>query len=64
MADIALRIGPSLLSDFTCKNCFELFGFDFMLTDDLQFKLIECNANPCLELSCAISWYILPSMID
>lgn len=35
-----------------------------MLTDDLQFKLIECNANPCLELSCAISWSILPGMID
>jgi hypothetical protein len=27
------------------KNCFELFGLDFMITDDLRVKLIEVNAR-------------------
>ena len=31
-------------------NCFEIFGYDFMV-DDLDCKpwLIEVNTNPCLE---------------
>ena len=27
----------------------QLFGYDFMMTDDLQPLLIEVNTNPCLE---------------
>ena len=30
-------------------NGFEWLGFDFMLDDDLNLKLIEVNANPALE---------------
>ena len=32
-------------------NCFELFGFDFMLDEDMRCWLIEVNTNPCLEES-------------
>ena len=28
------------------KKCYYLFGGDFLLTDDLQIKLLEFNANP------------------
>lgn len=28
------------------ENCYEVFGLDFMLTDDFQVKIIECNAHP------------------
>ena len=26
--------------------------------------VIEVNSNPCLELSSAVSWHILPYMLD
>ena len=29
-------------------GCFELFGLDFMLDEDLNPKLIEINTNPAL----------------
>ena len=28
---------------------FELFGYDFMMDDDLKLAMIEVNTNPCLE---------------
>jgi D-alanine-D-alanine ligase-like ATP-grasp enzyme len=30
------------------KNCFELFGFDFLLDEDFRLWLIEINTNPFL----------------
>lgn len=30
------------------KECFELFGFDIMITKDYQVKMIEVNPNPGL----------------
>ena len=29
--------------------CFELFGYDFIIDEDLGVWLIEVNTNPCLE---------------
>jgi tubulin monoglycylase TTLL3/8 len=31
------------------NSCFELFGYDFMMDDDLKLAMIEVNTNPCLE---------------
>lgn len=28
------------------SNCFELYGYDFMITDDFNVLLIEVNTNP------------------
>ena len=28
------------------NNCFELYGYDFMITDDFNVLLIEVNTNP------------------
>ena len=33
------------------KFCFEIFGFDFILDDDLNTYIIEVNTNPCIEES-------------
>lgn len=30
------------------ENCFELFGFDFLLDEDFRIWLIEVNHNPLL----------------
>lgn len=45
-------------------NCFELFGFDFMLDQDMRCWLIEVNTNPCLEESSPLLTSLLPRMID
>ena len=42
----------------------ELFGLDFMIDENFKVWLIECNTNPCLELSCVLLSRILPQMID
>jgi len=44
-------------------NCFEIFGYDFMIDSDLKVWLIEVNTNPCLEESSPILEELLPRMI-
>jgi len=44
-------------------NCFEIFGYDFMIDADLKVWLIEVNTNPCLEESSPILEEILPRML-
>lgn len=46
------------------KGCFELFGYDFMVDQDLSVWLIECNTNPCLQESAPYLRKLLPRMID
>lgn len=44
-------------------NCFEIFGYDFMIDADLKVWLIEVNTNPCLEESSPILEELLPRML-
>jgi hypothetical protein len=46
------------------QNCFEIFGYDFMIDADFRVYLIESNTNPCLELSCPLLARIIPAMLD
>lgn len=46
------------------KNCFELFGFDFILDEDFNVWMIEVNTNPCIEESSTLLKAYLPRLID
>lgn len=46
------------------KNCFEIFGYDFIIDQDFNVWLIEVNTNPCLEESSKLLQMLLPRMID
>jgi Tubulin-tyrosine ligase family len=59
-----MEAAKSRLNPKDRPNCFELFGFDFMLDSDLKCWLIEVNTNPCLEESSPLLGKLLPRMID
>lgn len=63
-AAITMEAARGLLNPKMRPNCFELFGFDFMLDSDLNCWLIEVNTNPCLEESSPLLGSLLPRMID
>lgn len=45
-------------------HTFELFGYDFMIDEDLKVWLIEVNTNPCLELSSSHLARLIPSVVE
>lgn len=46
------------------KNCFELFGLDFIIDAELKVWLIEVNENPCIECSSPLLGQLIPRMIN
>lgn len=45
-------------------GCFEIFGFDFIVDSEFSVWLIECNTNPCIELSSPLLERIIPDMLS
>jgi len=45
-------------------NCFEVFGFDFMIDANYRVWLIEVNTNPCYEPCCPYLDALIPKMLD
>lgn len=56
---IGSRIDPKRLS-----NCFEIFGYDFMIDENFKVFLIEANTNPCLEICSPLLARIIPELLD
>ena len=46
------------------KNCFEIFGYDFILDKDYNPFLLEINTNPGFEESSPLIKMLVPRMID
>ena len=59
MYSVRKKIDP-----FRRKNCFEMFGYDFILDSDFNVWLIEVNTNPCIEESSELLKVYIPRMIE
>jgi len=46
------------------KDCFELFGYDFMIDEAYKLWLIEVNTNPSIEDNSAVLKMLIPRMLD
>jgi hypothetical protein len=44
------------------KDCFELFGFDFLIDEDFRVWLIEVNTNPYLGMPNQYIKELMPKM--
>lgn len=67
VVDIILETIKSVESKINQNNrkyCMELFGYDFILDQDMKPWLIEVNTNPCLEESSGLLKILLPRMLD
>ena len=58
---VAKKIDPNRV-----QNCFEVFGYDFMLDENFKPYLIEVNTNPSLEYKSGTSLlaYMIPELLD
>eukprot|EP01033_Poteriospumella_lacustris_P015041 gene15041-10759_t len=57
----------SVAQDFAVTDInksFELFGYDYMIREDLSPVLIEVNTNPCLEFVCPLLTQVITDVIE
>ena len=52
------------INRYDTKNCFEIFGYDFMLDEEYNPYLLEINTNPGYEESSPLIKMLIPRLID
>jgi len=61
---ITANIAKNKINGFNRRNCFEIFGYDFILDKDYNPFLLEINTNPGYEESSPLIKMLVPRMID
>lgn len=61
MLNSLLSVQSSIIPD---KHCYELYGYDIMITDDLRPWLIEINASPSLDANTEDDYDMKFSMLN
>ena len=56
---VSRKVDPNRLN-----NKFEIFGYDFMIDEDMNPWMIEVNTNPCFELSSPYLARLIPAMVE
>ena len=64
LVGVSLQAVKKKINPMKRQFCFELFGYDFLIDCFGKVWLIECNTNPCLELSSKLLERLIPQMID
>ena len=62
--EISAKAVKNKINIMNRKNCFEIFGYDFILDVNCQPFLLEINTNPGLEESSPLIKMLVPRMID
>ena len=52
------------MDSLSCYVFFQLFGYDFMIDENMRLYLIEINTNHCLDICCPLLARIIPELID
>jgi hypothetical protein len=61
---ITAKAGKNKINIMDRKNCFEIYGYDFILDTNYNPFLLEINTNPGLEESSPLIKMLVPRMID
>jgi hypothetical protein len=61
---ITAKAGKNKINIMVRKNCFEIYGYDFILDTNYNPFLLEINTNPGLEESSPLIKMLVPRMID
>ena len=61
---ITAKAGKNKINIMDRKNCFEIYGYDFILDINFNPYLLEINTNPGLEESSPLIKMLVPRMID
>jgi hypothetical protein len=62
--NIAMKATLGQLTRKHKHQCFEIYGFDFLLDRELNVRLIEANCNPAITEDCPLLAELIPKMLS